>query len=96
MADRQIRRSKRIIRLQVHKFLYRTKCEECGNMIAAGEIIPIGVPDCAERDEFIDSFRTGSMQFLSDGVHTACELCLLDHIIEDAVDLFNDDDDVFG
>ena len=97
MADKI--RKRRIIRLQVHKFLYRTTCDSCGNMIARGEIVPIGMKDCPERDEFIDAFRTGSMQFLSDpNTQTACESCLLDHIIDDAVDLFDydPDDDAFG
>lgn len=92
MAEDRVRK-RRIIRLQVHRFLYRAKCEDCGGMIAAGEIIPIGMADCAERDLFIDSFRTGSIQFLTDGIHTACESCLLNDIIEDAVDLLDLDPD---
>tara|TARA_Y100000310_G_scaffold325342_2_gene388661 strand:+ start:3116 stop:3406 length:291 start_codon:yes stop_codon:yes gene_type:complete len=83
------RRIKRMVRLQVHKFLYRAKCESCDNMIVAGEAIPIGMKDCAERDHFIDSFRTGSMKFLCDGSVAHCESCLLDHLINDAVDLLD-------
>lgn len=100
MADRK-RRRRVVVRLQVHKFMYRTLCDSCGEIMVAAEAIPIGMQDCAERDLFIDSFRTGSMRFLSDGGGTNCSECLLEHMIDwdkiseagDALGLYDDDDE---